>query len=849
YLAEDLKHHRNVALKVLKPELAAVVGADRFLAEIETTANLQHPHILPLFDSGEADGFLFYVMPYVEGDSLRERLQAEHQLPVEQALEIAEKVAAALQYAHEQGVVHRDIKPANILLSRGEPLVADFGIALALSEAGGGRITETGLSLGTPHYMSPEQAAGERTLDKRSDVYALGCVLYEMLTGQPPYSGPTAQSVLGRILTGDPDPATKHRKAIPAHVDHAILRALEKIPADRFETADEFARALRNPSFRHGREGRAGYVAPGKTAERWKRIAIGGVGAALLLAGLGIWAVTDGDDDPVRRQQVVLGSGIEQLPDAVAIGVALAPDGSGILYVDTVDASGTTQATFWWKATDRADAIRVPNMDDAVSPTFSPDGQWIAYLADGQLRKQPLRGGTTVLLADSVSPPGVAAMAWLEDGTLIFENGGPIVERVDEDGTTRDTLWEADETSWPIHASPLEGGGALLSSCTDGSCSGNRLYILDLERDTVEALADDVLRAWQVTGEHVVYVDRRGGVFLARLDRDALELAPPVPLFDGVATTDRTAQMVVGADGTLLYVRGQALASRHTVVWVDRAGEIEPVDPTWELDAFISLALSPSDDRLAVSIARGGVEQVWVKELPGGPLTRLTVGPQGATRPAWTPDGRHIAYISPDSQGRNLVRILRADGSSPAPETLLSMEENVWEIIPPDDEGVAVFRFRSTGANADVGAMDVDDDSTVTWVLDSEFDENAIARSPDGRWLAYVSDVSGRAEVYVRPFPDAGRRRIQISSNGGIEPLWAHSGRELFFRDAEGWMNVATVRTDPEFRVESRDRLFDATGFDVDASYRTYDLARDDRRFIMLQAGEVEASRAADLIL
>ncbi len=259
YLAEDLKHKRKVALKVLRPELAAVVGAERFLAEIETTANLQHPHILPLFDSGEADGFLFYVMPYVEGESLRERIEKEHQLPLEEALKIAANVAAALQYAHEQGVVHRDIKPANILLSRGEPLVADFGIALAVSEAGGGRITETGLSLGTPHYMSPEQAAGERTLDKRSDVYALACVLYEMLTGQPPYSGPTAQAVLGRILTGEPDPPTEHRKAIPVHVEHAVLRALEKLPADRFETADDFVRAMKNPSFRHGLEtGRGG---------------------------------------------------------------------------------------------------------------------------------------------------------------------------------------------------------------------------------------------------------------------------------------------------------------------------------------------------------------------------------------------------------------------------------------------------------------------------------------------------------------------------------------------------------------------------------------------------------------
>ncbi|MGK7312344.1 MAG: serine/threonine-protein kinase, partial [Candidatus Longimicrobiales bacterium M2_2A_002] len=251
FLAEDLRHDRKVALKVLKPELAAVVGAERFLAEIKTTANLQHPHILPLFDSGEADSFLFYVMPYVEGESLREKLDREKQLGVDEAVALTEKIASALEYAHEQDVVHRDIKPANILMSRDEPLVADFGIALALSEAGGGRITETGLSLGTPHYMSPEQASGDQSLDKRSDVYALGCILYEMLTGEPPYGGPTAQSVLAKILTGDVRRITDLRRTVPSHVDAAVAKALEKLPADRFASADAFVRALNDEGFRH----------------------------------------------------------------------------------------------------------------------------------------------------------------------------------------------------------------------------------------------------------------------------------------------------------------------------------------------------------------------------------------------------------------------------------------------------------------------------------------------------------------------------------------------------------------------------------------------------------------------
>ena len=272
YLADDLKHERKIALKALKPELATVVGAERFLAEIKTTANLQHPHILPLHDSGEADSFLYYVMPHVEGETLRDRLDREHQLPVDEAVRIAADVAEAVQAAHEQGVIHRDIKPANILLGEGRPLVADFGIALAVSAAGGGRLTETGLSLGTPHYMSPEQATGDQPVGASTDTYALGSVLYEMLVGEPPYPRTTAQAVLGKIIAGKPVSATEQRPAIPANVDASLRKALEKLPADRFTGAQGFARALADPGFRHG-EVVGSEVVPGTSP--FKRLTLG----------------------------------------------------------------------------------------------------------------------------------------------------------------------------------------------------------------------------------------------------------------------------------------------------------------------------------------------------------------------------------------------------------------------------------------------------------------------------------------------------------------------------------------------------------------------------------------------
>ena len=333
YLADDLKHERKVALKVLKPELAAVVGAERFLAEIKTTANLQHPHILPLFDSGEADSFLFYVMPYVEGESLREKLDRERQLPVDEAVGIACDVAEALQSAHEQGVIHRDVKPANILLTKGRPVVADFGIALALTAAGGGRLTETGLSMGTPHYMSPEQAAGDQDVDARTDVYSLGCVLFEMLAGQPPHVGTTAQAILAKVLTSETQPVSDHRPSVPPNVSEAICKATERLPADRFATAVAFRGALADSGFRWRMPG--GPV----SAQRLRLTAAAVAGWALAVGAFTLWLLQPRSaNGPVSAESSLHATII--LPDSAPMAVvawgrqlALSPDGSPLAYV------------------------------------------------------------------------------------------------------------------------------------------------------------------------------------------------------------------------------------------------------------------------------------------------------------------------------------------------------------------------------------------------------------------------------------------------------------------------------------------------------------------------------------
>ena len=283
YLARDLKHDRDVAIKVLRPEVGATLGAERFLLEIRTTANLRHPHIVPLYDSGEADDFLYYVMPLVEGESLRDRMTRERQLPIDEALRIAREVADALSYAHARGVIHRDIKPENILLEGGHAVVADFGIARALSAAGGERLTQTGMSVGTPLYMSPEQAAGSGEIDGRSDLYSLGCVLYEMLGGQAPFSGPTAMAIARQHLIAVPPPITNLRPAVPAVVADALHRALSKEPADRFNPVAQFAAAIGTTSTRA--------PMPSSGGSRWSpRVLVAGAVLVIAVAAfLALW--------------------------------------------------------------------------------------------------------------------------------------------------------------------------------------------------------------------------------------------------------------------------------------------------------------------------------------------------------------------------------------------------------------------------------------------------------------------------------------------------------------------------------------------------------------------------------
>jgi serine/threonine-protein kinase len=439
YLAQDLRHGRAVALKVLRPELAAVIGAERFLAEIRLTANLQHPHILPLFDSGEADSYLFYVMPFVEGETLRDRLNHEKQLPVPDCLRIGSEVASALDYAHRHGVVHRDIKPENILIHDGQAMVADFGIALAASKASGSRMTETGMSLGTPNYMSPEQAMGEREITARSDVYALGAVLYEMLTGEPPFTGTTAQAVVARVLTETPRPLVTQRHTIPRNLEAAVLTALEKLPADRFATAAEFAEALKDKTYASTvtlEAAAAAAAAPTRTGRGRGRpgVAVMALGTALVVATIAaLWGwLRPAPAQPLNQFALALRpkEALQPPPNTGGSRVAISPDGRMMVYLGP----GEGAARLWLRRLDQLGATPIAGSEGASSPFFSPDGRRVGFIKEGtSVRLASLAGAPTVTLTDKANS---TSGDWGDDGYIYFEvdsgvarmrpTGGPI---------------------------------------------------------------------------------------------------------------------------------------------------------------------------------------------------------------------------------------------------------------------------------------------------------------------------------------------------------------------------------------------------------------------------------------
>ena len=837
YLAQDLRHDRKVALKLMRPELSAVIGAERFLAEIKLTANLQHPHILPLFDSGEADGCLFYVMPFVEGESLRDRLTREKQLPVADAVRIAGEVASALDYAHRHQVVHRDIKPENILLHDGRALVADFGIALAASRASGSRMTETGMSLGTPHYMSPEQAMGEREITARSDVYALGAMLYEMLTGDPPFTGSTAQAVVARVLTESPRAMLPQRHTIPPHVEAAVLTALEKLPADRFATAAEFAEAL---SGRHyvptipSTAAASTRAAAGATRRR-DAVTLGLLGVAAVATAAAIWGwVRPAAAPTVNRFSLFLPPEAALQPVTQSGNrVAISPDGKRLVYVGPAERG----SKLWLREHDQLSSTPIGGTDGAGTPFFSPDGRHVGFLIQGTtLRTVSLDGGPVLTLSDSVNSTGGE---WGTDGFIYVEGDSGII-RMPSSGGAAELIYNAlgrkeVGAEWPVLL-PGARGLVFRTRRANQAAADFQIVAMKLPHGDPKVLMRGVYARYSPSG-HLLVATAEGKLLAVPFDPEKLEVTgSPIGLLEGIGVegTGFSINLALSENGTLVYTTGGATGSRRPV-WVGRDGAESPVDPAWQPQGTVAnFALSPDGRALAVDVGLNGVNTVWVKQLPAGPYSRLTFGDTGNMRPTWSADGRSVIYLTEVGTNGGTPAMRRADGTGTT-RTLLPVQSDWGQAFQTRDGRWLVLR-RSIflPGKGDIFGVRMGD-TTLVPLADGPATEGDAAVSPDGRWLAYTSDESGVFEIYVRPFPDAGSARWQVSAAGGTDPVWARSGRELFYLSAQNEMTSVQVAPGAAFTVSSPKRLFSTAPYSPIPSVPAFDVSPDDKRFLLLR--------------
>ncbi len=835
YLAHDVKHDRNVAVKVLRPELAAVLGAERFLNEIRVTANLQHPHILALYDSGAADGFLFYVMPYVPGETLGQRLGHEKQLGVEEAVRLAAEIASALYYAHRQGVIHRDIKPANVLLQDGEALVADFGIALALKAAGGDRLTETGLSLGTPHYMSPEQAMGDRDVDARSDVYALGAMLYEMLAGEPPHSGHSIQAILSRVLTEDPRPLIDLRLSVPTNVAMAVEKALAKVPADRFASAADFAKALKDPGFTlaysaaRTRRTRRTTAQPARASGRDWRPWPMGAGLVLVAAVAAVVGRMTAGAPPPERTVVRFRIPVEAergLTGAPVNTLALSPDGQTIVYVGRAGGAGGTQ--LFQRQLDELEAHPIPGTSGASFPIFSPDGTRIAYFSTGGMSLLAVAGGSATSIPN-VPSQALAQAVWLNDQAFVATNADGSLVQVGLDGVVS-TIALPDTTAGErflgVHA-VLPDGKTILAIGSSGGANGSVLMI-DAETGEREILLEAATNAVWYADESLLWAQPGGALLGAPFDPRARRLGGmPVTLAEGVRlAVGGPAQVAVSATGSMVYIPEQPF----TLMEVDRSGRRETIA---EGRRFHSPRYAPDGRRLAVDFTHQGSRDVWTVDLRQRTLTRISFEDDGHD-PIWTPDGRWITYIHDGGIWRR-----RADGSGML-DSLYVRSALTGGLEYTADGKLLLTAPTGTSGDFDLGMMPLDEDEREQDVLlSTPFNEQMATVSPNGRWLAYVSDETGLLEVYMRPFPEGGAKML-VSQGGGTEPRWSPDGATIYYQGRHEelpYLIAVAVGAGAEFTVGDRTPLFDVSEFEPSAPHANYDISPDGTRFAMVYQG------------
>ena len=861
YKARDTRLGRTVAIKVLPAGVAAdAERRRRFEQEARAVSALNHPHICVLFDIGRDGDTDFLVMEYLDGPSLGDLLARKGRMPVEQALAYGTEMAEALAAAHREGTVHRDFKPDNVMITKSGVKLLDFGLARLTEPVTGMRdtapISSVGTVLGTVPYMAPEQVQG-MSADARTDIFAFGAVLYEMLTGRRAFEGGSPASVIAAILEHDPPPVSSLQPLTPPAIDHLVRRCLSKDPETRWQNANDLAAELRWLREVNGGPGPVAGAA-GRLGRGWRVAGLVALGLSIALASAGVtWlmhpptargALSRPSLDVGPAEELNAG-GVNSFwlptPGGSRTAFAWTPDGQALVFVGR--RSGVRQ--LYVRRLDAAEARPLANTEGAQAPAVSADGKWVAFWAKASIWKVSADGGPAMELAPGHRWPP-RGIAWDDRGRLYFGTepegaiwqipagaGAPsVVSTGLESGAKHSLPW------------PLPGGRALLYTVRfrQFSWGDEEVVALTLATGDRKVLLKDASDARYVPTGHLLFL-RRGALFAVPFDAERLEIrGTPVALLETIAQAingghagDCTGagQFAVSATGSLAWIPGPGWQTQGTqLVTVDRSGRVSPL-PAPAREYSDEVRLSPDGRRLAVSVLEPTEIRPWIYDLSRGSLTPLG-GDGEVYAPLWSPDGEHLLYYWESADRRRSLVSQPADGSSPP--QVLAADRIFPSSFAPDGRHLAAL----TRAFGDIVIATLEDGrARVQPLLQLPHGELWPTFSPDGRWLAYASKVSGRDEVYVRPYPGPGREE-QVSTDGGYSPAWDSAGRELVYvRRVAGppvayEMMAVTLTPGSPLAIGQPRRLF---AFDPralkfsSAPVRSFDVAPDGQRFYVVQ--------------
>jgi eukaryotic-like serine/threonine-protein kinase len=845
YKARDTRLERIVAIKILPDHLSDRANLrERFEREAKTIASLNHPHICTLFDTGHQDDVDYLVMEYIEGETLAQRL-SKGPLPLGQVLQYAIEIADALDKAHRKGITHRDLKPGNIMLTKSGTKLLDFGLAKLAQDASPvtsnsqlptiqDAITADGTILGTLQYMAPEQVEGKEA-DARTDIFAFGVVVYEMATGKKAFEGKSQASLMAKILETDPPSMSALAPMMPPALDHVVKRCLAKDPDDRWQSARDICEQLRWIS-ESGTQTSPAAPSTGqqKPPNRIALLAIATV-VAIAVVAAAFFYLRRTPPVEIRAVRFTIGppeKGAFNLGLA-DVAIALSPDGSKVVFSASA-ANGGSQ--LWVRALDLQSAQALPGTQNGTVPFWSPDSRAVAFSAEGKLKKITLSTGAVETLAELTQTRaelGDGPGTWSREGVVLFVSSNGTLARVAESGgtitpvTTLDASRSESAHLWPYFLP--DGRHFLYLDTSIGKPENNAIFVGSLDSKDRKMLVKVSSNPIYVNAGYLLY-NRQGTLLAQPFDADRLQLTgDAIPIAEGVAFNPfgSYAQFAASDNGVLVY-RGGGGSVPLTLAWVSREGAAQPLAATPHNYTFPKI--SPDGKRVAVGIEEGGGGQVWIYDTMRDAMSRLTFEGTSNVDPLWTRDGKRIVF---KGKGNHLFW-QPADGGGGAEQ--LTSDERSRNDLPGNwsPDGQALLFLESLPVR-ELFVLSLKDRKAQPFDT-GDAGASSPCFSPDGRWIAYTSNESGRTEVYVRPYPGPGGK-WQISTEGGGEPVWNPKGRELFYRSGQKMMAVDYTEQ-PEFSAGKPKMLFEGPYVPSPRSWADYDMAADGQRFLMLKNAE-----------